>query len=58
MAAVFNMDNPLFIDGRLNVIIPYSHHGEGSQHIGEGDGMGRLLDPFYLCGDTVPDLAE
>ena len=58
MAAVLDLNHALFIDGRLHIIMPRSHHRKGGKYIDSRQSLGRLLDPHHLGGNLIPHLAE
>ena len=58
MAAVFDVDHTLFVDGWLYIVAAGGYRGKRTEHIRSRNGSGRLLDPHHLRGDGVSHTAE
>ena len=57
MASFLDVNDPFLIDLRADIVVPLCDQGEGGKHIQRRHCFRRLLDPFHLCCDRVPDLA-
>ena len=59
MAAVLDMDDALFVDLRLHIVVPRRPPADREANTSSsGNGLGSALDPHDLSGDLVPHLAE
>ena len=58
MPSSFDVNDPLFVEGRADILIALRHIGKRCKYIQSCDGSGCTLDPLHLSHDGIPDLTE